>query len=399
MTPGWPKAALMLACALLISAVPAAPRQIMSAPPPAPHRPAVFPPDARTAPIGLLVDLGTGQVLFARQANRRMLPASITKAMTALVAFDLIAAGKLDENRTVTVSSETASRWAGKGTTLSLRPGETIRIGDLVMGTTTVSANDAAVALAQAALGSTGAFVDAMNRRAEKLGMRGSHFATPNGFPDHGQTYVSANDLILLGRALISEHPLLYRRYFGHRTMRWRGQDLFSHDPFAQTLPGADGIKTGHTFEAGFNFLGAVERSGQRLVLVIGGAPNEAARAKAARDLAEWGYSSWERRRFLEPGLIVCQARVQDGQMRAVALTTARPYPILFPAGKAVQPRGRIHYLGPLKAPIAKGQFVARLEVIVPGQQNYFVPLVSAHAVNRAGIFDRIGNALLQRLR
>lgn len=347
------------------------------------------------APIALLADLSAGQILFARDADKRLLPASMTKAMTALVAFDMIRAGTLDETAVVTVRPATANRWAGNGTTLNLRPGERVSIGDLLMGTTTVSANDAAVALAEAASGTVEAFAAQMNARALVLGMKGSHFANPNGMPDGGATYVTANDLVRLATALIKEHPALYARYFGKKAMVWRGARFGSHDPFAGVLPGADGIKTGHTREAGFNFLGAVERDGRRLVVVIGGAPSAPQRAIAAKTLAEWGYAEWRGVSFLSPGTIVGEAKVQGGDRRTVALSVPRAFSLAVPRRQSAQVSGRIVYTGPIRAPFAAGLPVGRLELSVPGQPVHSLPLVTAAAVKQAGPFDRIVNALL----
>jgi D-alanyl-D-alanine carboxypeptidase (penicillin-binding protein 5/6) len=348
------------------------------------------------APVVLLVDLSAGQTLYAHEAERRLLPASIVKAMSALVAFDLIAEGKLSEDALITVRSETATRWAGKGTTLSLRPGEQVRVRDLLMGLTTVSANDAAVALAEGALGSNEAWIAAMNARARRLGMNGSRFATANGFPDGGKTYVTARDLVRLAQALISDHPALYRRYIGRKSMVWRGMALFSHDPFAGgALAGADGIKTGHTAEAGFNFLGAVERDGRRLVLVIGGAQNEDLRARAATGLAEWGYSAWDSRSFLGPGQRIGSARVQNGDRRRVALAVPRRFTLAVPQGFDAKVGARVVYRGPLRAPIARGAQVAGLEVTIEGQPVHYLPLVADESVNKAGPIDRIVNGLL----
>ena len=334
-------------------------------------------------------------MLYARAANRRLLPASMTKAMTALIAFDLIAAGRLREDALVTVTPAIAQRWAGKGTTLNLRGGEQVTVHDLLQGITTVSANDAAVALAETALGSLGAWTAAMNSRAAALGMAGSHFATPNGFPDHGQTYVTANDLVRLAAALIEEHPDLYRRYFGHPAMVWRGRVLRNHDPFAGVVAGADGIKTGHSFEAGFNFLGSVNRGGRRLVVVIGRAATEPGRAAAARSLAEWGFTAWDARAFLQPGFVVGAAQVQGGTSRLVPLGVPRSFALTLPKGRAAQVSGRILYDGPLKAPLAAGQQIARLELHVAGQPDHTIPLVTIRAVSAAGPIDRIVNGLL----
>ena len=347
------------------------------------------------APIALLADLSSGQVLYARAADRRFLPASMTKAMTALVAFDLIAAGKLHEDALLTVRPETAARWAGKGTSLNLRGGEKVSVHDLLMGTTTVSANDAAVVLSEGALGSLDAWTAAMNARAAVLGMSGSHFGSANGFPDHGRTYVTANDLVRLAVALTEDHPELYRRYFGRQSMVWRGATLRSHDPFAGLLPGADGIKTGHSYEAGFNYLGSVARDGRRLVLVIGHVSTEPGRAKAAKALAEWGFQAWESRAFLTPQFVVGSAKVQDGTAREVPLGGPRAFALSVPKGSAARVSGRIFYAGPLRAPLGKDQQVATLEIQIEGQPVHTLPLVTLSAVAAAGPIDRIVNALL----
>lgn len=357
--------------------------------------PAPVPGAVDAAKVALLVDLSAGQTLYAKGAEQRFLPASMTKAMTALIAFDLIAAGKLREDDVFTVSPETAARWAGKGTTLSLRPGERVRVGDLLRGVTTVSANDASVVLAEGALGSTDAWCAAMNARARQLGMTGSHFANPNGYPDQGKTYVTALDLVRLANALIRQHPQLYRSYFGHQAMDWRGQRLTSHDPFAGVFPGADGIKTGHTFEAGFNFLGAAERGGRRLVLVVAGLETEPGRANAAKALAEWGYREWDSRPLGSAGQVIGAVRVQGGDLRRLPVALERGFSLAVPRGTQPAIATRIVYDGPVRAPIAKGAQVAGLEVRIEGQPPHFLPLVAAQAVHPAGPIDRLGNGLL----
>lgn len=319
----------------------------------------------------------------------------MTKAMSALVAFDLIAAGRLKESDWLTVRPETARRWAGKGTTFNLRGGERVRVSDLLLGMTTASANDAAIVLAEGAMGSTSAWVKAMNDRAQSLGMTASRFGTPNGFPDGGVTKVTAHDMAILAEALIVQHPQLYRRYIGRPFTEWRGSRLYNRDPLIGTVPGADGIKTGHTSPAGFTFLGSVQRDGRRLVLVIGKAPTEAARAAAARSLAEWGFTAWNSRPFLTADFVVGAAHIQGGDAREVPLAVPRSYSLAIPRGTLSRPLGRIIYRGPIRAPVAKGQIVARLVIEQPGSQPYELPLVATRPVGVAGPIDRLGNALL----
>ena len=347
------------------------------------------------APIALLVDLSAGQTLFAREAEQPFLPASMTKAMTLLVAFDLIREGKLAEDALITVRPKTARRLSGKGTSLWLKPNEQVAVRDLLYGIATASANDAAVALAEGAMGSEAAWIAAMNARARTLGMTGSSFASANGLPDGGRTRVTARDMVRLAQALIVDHPGLYRRYFGQHRMDWKGQVLSSRNPIAGIVAGADGIKTGHTREAGYTFLGAVERDGRRLVLVIGKAPSEADRAAAARAMAEWGYAAWDSRPFLGTDWIVGSIRVQGGNARSVPVAVARPFTIAVPAGSHPKISARIVYNGPVRAPLAKGQMVARLEVGFAGQPPHFLPLVATQAVGPAGPIDRLVNGLL----
>ena len=358
-------------------------------------QPSGTPPSAVQAPVALLVDLGAGQTLYARADSKPFLPASMTKAMSTLIAFDLIASGKLREDQLLVVRPETALMWSGKGTSLFLRPDTLISAHDLLLGVTTASANDAAVVLAEGAAGSTEAWLALMNARAKALGMTESHFATPNGWPDGGKTHVSARDLVKLAQALIDEHPALYRRYIGHASFVWNGAYFANHDPFAGTVPGADGIKTGHTGEAGYNFLGTVERQGRRLVVVVAGTASEAVRATTARDLIEWGFASWQSHPLVPPGTKVGYARVQNGAERTVALAIARPLSVAVAPGGKAQISARIVYRGPLRAPIAKGARVATLEVRIDGGPPTLFPLAAATNVNRAGLFDRLRNGLL----
>src|SRR5690606_29081932 len=195
------------------------------------------------------------------------------KVMTVYTAFRLIEEGKISPDTPVTVSKEVAELWSGEGSTMFLQAGDRLTVGELILGVTTVSANDGAVALAVAAVGSQDAWLALMNRNAAELGMENTHFGTPNGWPDEGRTYTSAKDLAILAETLTTRYPGLYRRYFGHRSMRYRQIAQDNHDPITGVIAGADGIKTGYTRQAGYNFLGSAQRGSRRLVMVIAGAP------------------------------------------------------------------------------------------------------------------------------
>lgn len=356
--------------------------------------PAALPLEVAALPAYLVVDQASGLALEGRNAGLRFVPASVTKVMTAYVAFELIAAGKLSPDRRLTVSPATAAHWSGKGTSMALRSGETVSVDALLHGIATASANDAAVVLAEGHAGSVRAWTALMNAEARRLGLADSHFATPNGWPDGGATYVSASDLVKLADALIARHPELYRRYFGRRQTDWNGRVLTSHDPVSGIVPGADGIKTGFTREAGYNFLGSAIRDGRRVFVVVAGAGSEAQRAAAARALIDWAYAAWDRRLLFGRGAEVGSARVQGGDSRQVALVASRDIGLALPRGSAsLGVALHIRYSGPLIAPIAKGAPVAELEIRV-GSRTSRLPLAAARAIGEAGPLDRLWNGI-----
>lgn len=354
------------------------------------------PAEVAAIPVTLLVDLGSGQVLTARQPDLSFVPASMTKVMTAYVAFEEMGAGRLKADRRFTVSDDTARAWNGRGASLRLNAGQTLTADTLLHAIATVSANDAAVALAEGYAGSVPAWAGRMNQAAHRLGMTASRFHTPNGWPDGGQTYVSARDLATLAQAMITRHPELYRRYFGQKRMTWNGQVLQSHDPTVGVVPGADGIKTGFTREAGYNFLGSAERQGRRLVMVVAGAKSEAQRAVASRTLLEWGFSAWAARPLFAAQTPIAKAHVQGGAARELPLVAPTPVYAVVPRGGSEPISLRVVYQGPLVAPIAKGATVAELEVRVGTMPPGRVPLQAAEAVAVAGPLDRIVNGLVR---
>ncbi len=355
---------------------------------------ATAPPVPDDIPVALLIDLSSGQTLFAREADRRFVPASVTKVMTAYTAFRLIEQGKISPQTPVTISEELAELWSGEGSSMFLEAGDRVTVGELLLGVTTVSANDASVALAMAATGSEQAWLKLMNRHAGELGMRDTHFGTPNGWPDEGRTYTSARDLAIPAEALTPRYPGLYRRYFGHHGMEYNGIAQNNHDPITGVVDGADGIKTGFTRQSGYNFLGSAERNGRRLVMVIAAAPTARIRNSTARDLVRWGFDAFESRVILPAALEVGRARVQNGEVGEVALRTERAVLASVPPERTDAVRLSIRYRGPVEAPIAKGQPVAFLRVEVPGQQPHDLPLVAAQAVERANLIERLRNGL-----
>jgi D-alanyl-D-alanine carboxypeptidase (penicillin-binding protein 5/6) len=351
-------------------------------------------PTAAEAPVALLVDLGSGQVLHARAPDTRFMPASVTKVMTLYLAFELIAAGRLDPAQVFTMSPAIAREWRRRGSTMFLEAGERVRVDDLLLGIANVSANDGAAVLAEGQAGSVAAWTAAMNAAALSLGMTGSHFASPNGWPDEGRTFTTANDLARLARAMITRHPDKFGYYIGRSGFDYKGIAQVNHDPMIGRVPGADGIKTGFTNEAGFSYLGTARRDGQRLVLVLAGVESGRLRARLARAYVEWGFSAFDRRRLFEPGAIIGTARVQDGDARRLPLKAAGAVAINVPKGSDTRLAATIRYDGPLRAPITAGTEVAVLEVTAQGVAPARIPLYAAQDVRTAGPIDRIINAV-----
>ncbi|UAB79762.1 D-alanyl-D-alanine carboxypeptidase [Erythrobacter sp. SCSIO 43205] len=355
---------------------------------------APVPPKAEV-PIALLVDVTSNQVLYAREAERRFVPASITKVMTLYHAFELIDEGSLTPSQRFQMREETWAEWHRQGSTMFIPNGAKVAVSDLLMGIANVSANDGAIALAEGQAGTVNAWLDAMNSRARALGMTNSHFGTPNGWPDEGRTFTTANDLVRLAKALTERHPDKVKRYIGQPGFRFNDIAQSNRDPMIGRVKGADGIKTGFTSEAGLGYLGTAKRNGQRLVVVIAGANKESTRGEAARNLIEWGFAQFDRNKVVESGQLVGKARVQNGAASWVDLQTSGPVYVNLPRVEGSAVTMSIAYDGPLHAPITAGKRVATLLVTVPGLEPARIPLVASQDVAKAGFFTRIWNGFM----
>ncbi|OYU37278.1 MAG: D-alanyl-D-alanine carboxypeptidase [Novosphingobium sp. PASSN1] len=348
-----------------------------------------------TAPIALLIDVNGGKVLFERQSHRRFMPASLTKIMTSYVAFELIKAGKLRLDQRFRMSHEAFRQWHRVGSTMFLADGSDTSVAELLEGIVTVSANDGCIVLAEGVAGNVPAFTALMNDAAKQLGMKDTHYNTPNGWMDEGATYVSAADLAILSTALITRHPDLYARFYGHERLTFRGVEQPNHNPLYGHVAGADGVKTGFTNEAGYGLVGSAIRDGRRLMMVVGGYDNGKVRARESRDFLEWGFAAFEAHSLFGAGAKVGAAEVQGGEARTVALVAPHPLALTLPRGAGARYSLSLRYKGPLRAPIAKGQEVASLIVRVPGAGETRLPLVTEDAVPVAGTLARLRNGLL----
>ena len=351
-----------------------------------------------TAPIAYMEDAASGAVLFQRDADRRMPPASMAKMMTVYVVFDMIRKGQLKLDQQFTVRPETWRRWHGPqaGSTMFLSVNENVSVSNLLKGIVTLSGNDACVVLAEGVSGTEAAFTERMNEVAKRLGLANSHFGTSNGWPDGGVTYVTARDLAHLASATIRDFPDLYRSYYSLRSFTWgktlgAGADITqaNRDPLLGRVAGADGLKTGHTDEAGYGFTGSAEQNGRRLVMVVAGLPTYGNRAEESVRFMDWGFRAWQTRPLVAQGRQVATADVQMGASSTVGLVAAKPLAVTLPSGTTPALTTRVVYEGPLKAPIKAGDHVADLLVAAPGLPEQRLPLVAAADVGTAGFFGR----------
>jgi D-alanyl-D-alanine carboxypeptidase (penicillin-binding protein 5/6) len=367
----------------------------------APARAAV-PPYDTPAPIAYLKDLSSGAVLYAKDADRRMPPASMAKMMTAYVAFDLIKKGELKLDQMITVRPETWQRWHGPeaGSTMFLSPGEQVSVANLLFGIVVLSGNDACVVLAEGISGTEPAFVALMNRAAKRLGMANSNFGNSNGWPDAGVTYTTARDLGTLAEATIREHPQLYKTFYSRKEFTWgktmSGEAITqpNRDPLLGRVEGADGLKTGHTEEAGYGFTGSAQQGPRRLVMVVAGLDSMASRAEQSVALVNWGFRSWQSKPLFAKGKRVETAPVQLGTESEVGLVAPRDLAVTLPAGLGSETKVSVVFNGPLKAPIKAGQHVADLIVRGADMPPVALPLVAEKDVPEAGFFGRIWAAI-----
>ena len=370
--------------------------------------PAKAPPFDTPAPIAYLVDLSSGAVLLSKDADRRMPPASMAKMMTTNVAFELIDRGELPLGKMCTVRPETWQKWHGPaaGSTMFLSPGEQVSVENLLHGIVTLSGNDASVVLAECIAGTEEAFANVMNENAKRLGLTNSRFGNSNGWPDEGRTYVTARDLATLARAEVENHPKLYKQFYSQTQFTWgktlgSGADITqgNRNPLLGKVPGADGLKTGHTDEAGYGFTGSAEQNGRRLIMVIAGLDSFNQRIDESVRLMQWGFNAWQAKPLYKAGATVGSAKVQLGSDSEVALVAPRDLAVTIPAGVLSKIQStRIRYQGPVKAPIAKGQHIADLVVTTSEAGEQVMPLVAAEAVGEAGFFARAWISLKQLL-
>ena len=341
------------------------------------------------APIAYMTDLSSGAVLYQKNADKQIPPASMAKMMTVYVAFDLIEKGKLKLDDKFRVNEGTWKKWNNQGSTMFLGVGDEVSVSDLLHGIVTLSGNDACVVLAEGIAGTEEAFVGLMNKRAKELGMSKSRFGNSNGWPDEGRTMVTAKDLAALGAATVNNFPKLYDDFYGQDEFAWNGIKQTNRNPLIGKVAGSDGLKTGHTDEAGYGFTGSAEQKGRRLVSVLAGLDSYGSRVEESVKFMNWGFNAWEPRKLFDKGTKVQNAEVQLGDSSTVSLVAAKDLFATLPKASDGKISMKVTYDGPIKAPIFKGQPIATLIVTSEDVDQQRIPLVAGEDVDEAGFFNR----------
>ena len=341
-----------------------------------------------------MIDATTGSVLFERNPDQRMPPSSMAKMMTMYLVFEAIEQGRISLDDTMPVS-EYAWRTGGAvtdGSTSFLPIHSQVRVEDLIRGVIVQSGNDASIVLAEGLAGSEEAFARQMNERAAQLGMSNSHFRNATGLPDPDQ-YVTARDLATLAQRVIQDHPQFYH-YYSEREFTYNGHRQGNRNPLLYRNIGADGLKTGHTREAGYGLTASVLREGRRLILVVNGLPNTRARGEEAERLIEWGFREFEAYPLFRAGEVVDNAQVWMGGARTVPLTVAQDLTVTLRRASRSGMQVVARMSEPAAAPIHAGDRLGTLVITAPETPTREVPLIAAADVERRGFLGRVAGAV-----
>lgn len=351
----------------------------------------VPPPPQLAAKSWVLMDAASGAVLVNHEGDVRLPPASLTKLMTAHVVAMELQRGKLKESDLVVISEKA---WRMGGSKMFVHVGDQISVKDLLRGVIVQSGNDASIALAERLAGDEDTFAALMNQEGKRLGLSNTHFVNATGWPADGH-YSSALDMAKLARAIIIEDPEHYSMY-AEKEFVWSGIKQPNRNLLLWRDPSVDGLKTGHTEEAGYCLVASAERNGQRLIASVFGTDSENARAVETAKLLTYGFNFFETRVFFKKGEAAQDVAVWKGAARSVKAGVAADVAAALPrgAGDAYQTRVVLAE-GNVVAPVAAGAPLGRVEVIgADGQVVMQAPLVALEAIEEGGFFRRMWDGI-----
>nr|WP_211234509.1 D-alanyl-D-alanine carboxypeptidase family protein [Solimonas soli] len=346
-------------------------------------------PPALDATAYALMDYASGEILVGSNADTHVAPASITKVLTTYIVFDEIRQKRLSPDDEVLISEKAWKQGIDSSESrMFVQVGTRVKLIDLLRGIIIQSGNDATVAVAEHVAGSEPVFADLMNQYAGKLGMKNSHFADASGLPDP-QHYTTAHDLTILARALIHDFPEWYK-IFAEREFVYNGIKQPNRNLLLGRDPSIDGIKTGHTSEAGYCLLTSAQRDGRRLIAAVMGTKSWAYREQASLELLNYGFRFFETSTLFGPGKPAQQTRVYKGAADEIAIGTLEPVAISLPRGNADRLQVSAQINAPIVAPLAKGQALGTATVTLDGKTLKTIPLVAMDDVPLGGFFHRL---------
>lgn len=339
----------------------------------------------------ILVDFHSGQTLAEHAPRKRVEPASITKLMTAYIVFSEIADGNLSLDEKVTVSEKA---WRMGGSKMFIEVDKKIPVEDLLRGMIIVSGNDATIALAEHIAGTEESFATYMNQAAAELGLRNSHFVNATGWPD-AEHYMSAADIARLTRAMIRDFPDMYDRYYGLKEFTYNDIKQYNRNSLLWTDPTVDGVKTGHTEDAGYCLVASAERDGMRLISVVTGTDSNNARKRASASLLNYGYRFFETYKLFDADGPVTRIRVWKGEREMLPVDADGPVYVTAPRGVRDKLSSKATLPARLIAPIAEGDKLGRLKITFDDELIHELPLYAAEPMPEGGLVRRLTDEVL----
>jgi D-alanyl-D-alanine carboxypeptidase (penicillin-binding protein 5/6) len=340
-----------------------------------------------------LIDQTSGAVLLSKNSDLPLPPASMSKLMTLYMTFEFIKAGKLSLDEKLPVS-KTAANYTGS--TMFLNPTDRVAVLDLIRGIIVLSGNDACAVLAEALSpdGTEAGFAKLMTQRAKQIGLENSTFKNSNGWPANGHL-MSVRDLGILAQKLITDFPEYYPM-FAEQTYKFDGRapaNTRNRNPLLGLGIGADGLKTGHTKEAGYGLVGSAEQDGRRIIFVLSGLNNLEDRAQEAETIVNWAFRQFTMEKFATDGSEIGKAKVWNGKSRDVSLVLENDLNVMIPVLSSSKPIFSIEYVGPIKAPIKKGDKIAELLIKSEDLPETRHSLLAGNSVPRGGFFVQVRTA------
>ncbi|MDI6003981.1 MULTISPECIES: D-alanyl-D-alanine carboxypeptidase family protein [Cobetia] len=338
----------------------------------------------------ILMDANSGRILVEHNADKRLPPASLTKMMTAYLVENEIDDGKLTPDENVRIS---VNAWKTGGSRMFIREGTSVSVDDLLHGVIIQSGNDASVALAEHIGGSEGSFADLMNQHAKRLGMNNTHYMNATGLP-HAEHYSTAHDLAILARHIIRDYPDHYQIY-SQKYFTWNGIKQPNRNKLLWRDKDVDGLKTGHTDEAGYCLVASAKKEDTRLISVVMGTSSEEARAQESQKLLTYGFRYFESKKLYDKGAVLNQARVWGGEKDQVRLGMAKEVYLTLPSGQADKLTARLDLKDTIKAPVQVGEQYGTLQIKLEDKVLAEEPLVALESVEQGGLFKRLWDALM----